>query len=760
VDWQAKIMPVRVLDAAGLGWSSDIVEGITWAYQHGADVLNLSLGGTIYSQTMQNAVTDAHNAGSLVTAAMGNCRNAGSPECPDANPTMYPAAYNNVMAVAATDLLDNYASFSQFGPHCDIAAPGGFTGIYSTMPFYPVYMTTYLGYDEEYDYVQGTSQATPHVAGLAALVWSAAPALTPSQVQGVIEATAADRPPSGWDQNYGHGRIDAQAAVEAVAPLLAPDLSPIENSDGDGDYVVDWADVQYAMSYTLEEDDNASFSTPTVRYAGAESQFSVDDQGGGTWYYRVRASNLGGNGPWSNTQSVAVKPASPILAPIDNPDGDGSYQVQWSASAGATGYLLEEDDNPAFASPTDHDTGLATTFDVTGQDGGTWYYRVRAYNSAGDSPWSDSRSVTVKPGPPFLSPISNPGDDEYQVSWSAATGATGYTLEQDTLPSFSGATVRYDGVELEYNVTGQREGTWFYRVRAYNAAGHSPWSSTESSNVDLNPDPLEWPELFPIDNADADDTYLVAWSEIVTATGYILEESPNPYFDHPTEVYSGPTLGFTVTHQSKGLWHYRVRAVGTPADSPWSDQQSVLVPYWQNLPIVFRGYSPPEDFGLPITEGFETGIVPPPGWTNVQSNPRETWGLYSSPPYDPPPAGTQAAVCLPDEQLALQNEILLTPEFQATQAQLQFYSFGNVDRCRDVEENCDLNIWLVKGDWGGGDDIFLWPAEQDWLENGVWYLSTVSLTPYLPMGTPVRIGFQYYGQDGEAIGVDAVSITN
>jgi hypothetical protein len=115
---------------------------------------------------------------------------------------------------------------------------------------------------------------------------------------------------------------------------------------------------------------------------------------------------------------------------------------------------------------------------------------------------------------------------------------------------------------------------------------------------------------------------------------------------------------------------------------------------------------------------------------------------------------------LPDAQSALQNEILLTPEFQAAQAQLQFYSFGSVDRCRDLEDRCDLNIWLVVGDWGGSDDIFVRVADQDWTDEGVWSPSSVSLSGHLPIGIPVRVGFQYVGLDGEAIGLDAVSIDN
>jgi len=90
-------------------------------------------------------------------------------------------------------------------------------GILSTMPTYWVHLNGY-GYSTFYDYLQGTSQAAPHVAGLAALIWSLQMSLTPDQVQAIIETTAQDRGPTGWDPDYGHGRIDALAALDALQP--------------------------------------------------------------------------------------------------------------------------------------------------------------------------------------------------------------------------------------------------------------------------------------------------------------------------------------------------------------------------------------------------------------------------------------------------------------------------------------------------------------------------------------------------------------
>ena len=491
MDWQARIMPVRVLGAEGSGLTSDVAEGIYWAYQHGAKVINLSLGGGGESQTLGDAVNAAHAAGSLVVAAMGNCRAFRLPACPIANPTSYPAAYANVMAVAATTRSDGYAYYSQYGSHCDIAAPGGDTryslqdGIFGTLPTYDnFYLRTAYGYDKNYDYLQGTSMATPYVAGLATLVWAADPSLTPDQVRQVLQSTAEDLGAPGWDPTFGHGRINALAAVQAVAAPAAPTLATIENPDGDGTYLVDWNSIPNADSYTLQEDSTPAFPAPTVRYQGAGSQFTVNGQGGGTWYYRVLASKGDRVSSWSNVQGVTVSPAAPNLAPIDNASGQDEYVLSWSSSHGASYYTLEQADNAAFDNPQTVYVGAALSYRVTGQPEGAWHYRVRAHNSGGAGSWSNSQSTTVNPPalePPDLDEISNgDGDGNYLVAWTAVGGASTYSLEESRDPYFDNARQVYSGPDLQFSVVGQEGGTWYYRIRAFGAAGNSSWSSLRS----------------------------------------------------------------------------------------------------------------------------------------------------------------------------------------------------------------------------------------------------------------------------------------
>jgi hypothetical protein len=408
--WNVNIMPLRTLDRLGSGSVADTINGMNWAIKHNADVINLSLGGTGYVQAMQDAVNSAHAQGILIVAAMGNCRTEG-PDCPEANPTLYPAAYNNVMAVAATNYYDTWSAFSQYGSHCDIAAPGGEMtyyhdpdGIYSTMPTYDVYLTTGSSYSKNYDYLQGTSQATPYVAGLAALILSADPTLSPTEVQSLIENTAEDIGNDGWDPNYGHGRIEAAAALQALLPAT-PTLNPISNGTNAADYLVDWGGIANADQYVLEEDDNSSFSSPDTRYVGPDSAYNVTGQPGGDWYYRVRAINSVGASVWSASVSTTVDPLAlpdPTLSPINNPDKSQDYTVGWR-DTGADYYTLEESHTPYFEAPTQVYSDTGTAYTATDQPLGTWYYRVRAFDVNGDSStWSNIESTRVAPYEVFL----------------------------------------------------------------------------------------------------------------------------------------------------------------------------------------------------------------------------------------------------------------------------------------------------------------------------------------------------------------------
>ena len=194
VAWNSKVMPVKVLDSAGQGTDSNIIKGINFAVDHGAKVINLSLGGPGDNPALHDAVTYAVGKGAVVVVAAGNS-GADEPE--------YPAAYPESIAVGATDTSGRITDFSTHGTWVDVAAPGW--DILST--------GTPDAQGNIYYYDSGTSFAAPIVAGIAALIKGQNAALTPAQVAARLRSTARDAGPRGIDPFYGAGVVDATNAL-------------------------------------------------------------------------------------------------------------------------------------------------------------------------------------------------------------------------------------------------------------------------------------------------------------------------------------------------------------------------------------------------------------------------------------------------------------------------------------------------------------------------------------------------------------------
>jgi subtilisin family serine protease len=220
VSWGATIMPVKVLDQWGSGTLASIVEGIDYAVANGADVINMSLAARNSKwpcnwTSVEIALNNAVSQGVLVVIASGN---------DSKNGVSCPAAYDQAMAVGATTYTDARASYSNYGPRLDITAPGGdwMSSIYSTLP------------GSNYGGLYGTSMATPYVSGLAALLLSISPGSTQSQVRDMIQSSADDLGPAGWDQEFGHGRINAWRALEPFGLAASPaQISFLVDDDSD-----------------------------------------------------------------------------------------------------------------------------------------------------------------------------------------------------------------------------------------------------------------------------------------------------------------------------------------------------------------------------------------------------------------------------------------------------------------------------------------------------------------------------------------------
>lgn len=214
--WNARMVPVRVLGRDGLGSWFDIAAGLRWAAGlpvagapsnlNPAKVINLSLGGAGGTQVLADAVQAALSANVVVVAAAGN-NSSSQPS--------YPASYPGVINVSSIAPDGYLASYSNYGAAISVTAPGGdqsrrLSGILSTYVDSGTLSPTYAE-------LNGTSMACPHVAGVAALVLSVAPNLTPAQVKALLESTAIDVGTPGRDNLFGHGLVDAAAVVAAAA---------------------------------------------------------------------------------------------------------------------------------------------------------------------------------------------------------------------------------------------------------------------------------------------------------------------------------------------------------------------------------------------------------------------------------------------------------------------------------------------------------------------------------------------------------------
>ncbi len=217
VAWDCKILPIKVLDEEGFGTGFELAEGIIWAADNGAHVINLSLGADVSEieqeeiETLEAAIRYAYEKDIVIVAAAGN----------EGGPVLYPAAFDDYcLAVAATDNVDERVTFlssggeweSNVGPEVDVAAPG--ENILSTVP------TWFWGPGSiPYAYGSGTSVATPHVAGLAALIKNIKPWLTAREIMDIIRFSADDVNSSlnpGKDELLGHGRINMEKALVPI----------------------------------------------------------------------------------------------------------------------------------------------------------------------------------------------------------------------------------------------------------------------------------------------------------------------------------------------------------------------------------------------------------------------------------------------------------------------------------------------------------------------------------------------------------------
>jgi subtilisin family serine protease len=550
INWVSKIVPVRVLGKCG-GYSSDIIDGMRWAAglsvsgvpanPNPAKVLNMSLGGQGACGTaQQNAITEITNHGTTVIVAAGNS---------NADARGYnPASCNGVIAVAATNRSGNRASYSNYGSVVGISAPGGETGngVLSTLN-----TGTQGPVADTYAYYQGTSMATPHVVGVASLVLSMSPTLSPLQVRQILQNTARAFPVSSTCNTSicGSGIVDAAAAVGAVPRITSLDPTSVAVGSGAFTLIVNGANL---ASDSVVKWNGSSRITSFVSSAQLTVTIPASDvTTGGTFSITVTGTH-----PTYGSITTVARPFVVIGPDVslhkdvigsDLKPGDRiTFTLSISNVGGvvATGVVVTDVLPPQVLAPTYDNslpitpTGVYTyvwdvgTLDV-GQSGVITVYGqidpglsdpVVFANSASVSAAQDNTlgnntsRVTIGgykvhfpivmkgwppiPATPVLNTISNSGGGNYTVSWNAADLADTYTLQEDDNAALSSPTTVYGpGTGLSWSASSKTSGTYYYRVKATNTYGDSGWSNIQSISVG-GPTPGFW------ESATGDEFYV------------------------------------------------------------------------------------------------------------------------------------------------------------------------------------------------------------------------------------------------------------
>jgi len=326
------ILAVKVLGADGSGTYAWIADGIHYAADHGAKVINMSLGGSSGAAVLEEAVEYAYNKGVTIVCASGN---NGWPI------VSYPAAYDAYcIAVGATRYDEAVTGYSNGGTALDLTAPGGDVTVDQNGDGYGdgVLQETFDGGGWGYWFYQGTSMASPHVAGVAALLISQGTYTTPDQVRNRLQSTAKDKGPTGWDSSYGWGIVNAAAALGSSTPPPAPTLSSIAVTPASA--TVDIGGTQQYTAVGTYSNGDPEDITSSVTWRSSKTRVATIDSSGLATGAKRGTTTITAtlDGITSNQATLTVSAAAaPTLSSIDVTPASASITVNGTQQFTATG---------------------------------------------------------------------------------------------------------------------------------------------------------------------------------------------------------------------------------------------------------------------------------------------------------------------------------------------------------------------------------------------------------------------------------------
>jgi hypothetical protein len=234
----------------------------------------------------------------------------------------------------------------------------------------------------------------------------------------------------------------------------------------------------------LEEGNNSLFSSYLQIYSGTNTSFNITNKTDGTFYYRVKAVNAGGNSCWSMTSVTVIHlPGIPLLNQLPSASNNGTLKISWSLVTNSGYYVLEESSYSDFSFANIIYTGTKNFTWVTNMNDGIYYYRVKAVNLGGSSNWSIAQQITVLLLPTSPIAVLSIIEDEYKISWASIPNADYYIVVEADNPDFTSSNSVNNGTDSIFIVN--KTGTHYYRVKAVNSAGESDWSNVITVSIPL-----------------------------------------------------------------------------------------------------------------------------------------------------------------------------------------------------------------------------------------------------------------------------------